>query len=364
MFADLFTLMGGELDVTLFKGGGATSAREKVPAFLPRNGRFVKLFPIHSLLGRTPIHVECMTFALSLVWYLRDGQFDVVHCIDPPLARILYKLRRLLGMQFRLLYTHGCTMPPSGYPPADHLQQVAEEAYDEALTAGIPAGAMTLLPCGIHPERFDAPKSKEELRREYGVAPDAFVILSIAALNRTHKRTHYLIDEAARLGGNYLLWLDGSMDQGETDLIGYARSRLGDRCRITHVPSGKVGELYRMADIMAHASVFEAFGLSIVEAASAGLPVICHDAPHFRWLLPNPQAWVDMTSPGALAGRLSFLMAHPELLRDLQCREQIRQRFSWNDLRQEYKALYERVSALPPAGQGGASRNYFWQLHG
>ena len=364
MFADLFSLVGSDLDVTLFKGGGEISAREKVPAFLPRNGRFVNLFPIHSLLGRSPIHVECMTFALALLPYLRNGRFDVVHCIDPPLARILYKLRRLFRMQFRLLYTHGCTMPPSGYPPADHLQQVAAEAYDEALANGIPASAMTLLPCGIHPERFDVDRSKEELRREYDVAPDAFVILSVAALNRAHKRVHHLIEEAARLQGNYLLWLDASMDQGEPDLIGFARSCLGDRCRITHVPTGKVGELYRMADVMAHASVFEAFGLSIVEAASTGLPVICHDAPHFRWLLPNPHAWVDMKSPGALANRLSFLMAHPASLRDLQCREQVRRRFSWNDLRPGYEALYERVSALPLAPSDGMSRNYYWQLHG
>ena len=363
MFYDLFRLMGGELDVTLFKGGGAATARERVPIFLPRNGRFVKMFPIHQLLGRTPIHVECMTFALSLLPYLRNGRFDVVHCIDPPLARVLYKLRRLLGMKFRLLYTHGCSMPPSSYPPADHIQEVAAVTYGDALKAGIPAGAITLLPCGIHPEHFDARKSKEELRHEYGVPADAFVIVSVAALNRMHKRTHHLIDEAARLRGNYLLWLDGSIDQGEPDLIAYAKSRLGDRCRITHVPSGKVGELYRMADVMAHASVFEAFGLSIVEAASAGLPVLSHDAPHFRWLLPNPQAWVDMTSPGALADRLSFLMARPELLRDVQCREHVRQRFSWNILRHEYTALYERVSALSPAGQGGAGKNYFWQLH-
>lgn len=364
MFHDLFRLMEGELDVTLFKGGGAASDRERVLTFLPRNGRFVRTFPIHRLLGRTPIHVECMTFGLSLLPFLRGNHFDVVHCIDPSLARILYKLRRLFGLQFRLLYTHGVTMPPADYPPADHCHHVAERPYLEALGAGIPAGAMTLVPCGFHPERFDAPKSREELRREYGLPADAFVVLSVAALNRSHKRIHHLIDEVARLRGNYVLWLDASMDQGEPDLVAYARSRLGDRCRITHVPSSKVGELYRMADVMAHASVFESFGLSIVEAASAGLPVITHDTPHFRWLLPNPQAWLDMTSPGALASRLSFLMAHPESLRAVQCGEAVRQRFSWNLLRQDYKALYERVSELPLAGQSGTSKNYFWQLHG
>ncbi len=339
MFTDVFKLMEGELDVTLFKGGGPAGAREKVPIFLPRNGRFLKLFPIHRLVGRTSMHVECMTFALAMLPYLRAGRFDVVHCIDPPLARILYKLRRLFGMRFRLLFTHGAGMPPSAHPPADHLQEVALDDYEEGLQAGIPATAMTFLPVGIHPERFETPKGKEELRREYGVSPNAFVILSVAALNRSHKRTHHLVDEAARLEGDYLLWLDGSIDQGDPDLVEYARSRLGDRCALA-----------------------EPFGLSIVEAASAGLPLLVHDAPHFHWLLPNPRTWVDMASPGALAGRLSFAMAHPESLREMRCREGVEQ-FTWSNLKPGYKAMYERVAALPPAAQGGATPNYFWQIH-
>jgi glycosyltransferase involved in cell wall biosynthesis len=209
-----------------------------------------------------------------------------------------------------------------------------------------------------------AARSREELRREYGVPAGKFVILSVAALNRYHKRTHYLVDEAAKLEGDFLLWLDGSLDHGDSDLIGYARSRLGERCRITQVPSSKVGELYRMADVMAHTATFEAFGLSIVEGASTGLPVLVHDAPHFRWLLPNPRAWVDMTEPGALASRIAFLMSHRDALPGIQCREPVMQRFDWAVLGAGYKTLYERVAEVPAASRGDSETNYFWQVHG
>ena len=47
MFLDLFHLVEPELDVTLFKGGGPVSEREKVPFFLPRNGRFLRYLPVH-----------------------------------------------------------------------------------------------------------------------------------------------------------------------------------------------------------------------------------------------------------------------------------------------------------------------------
>jgi glycosyltransferase involved in cell wall biosynthesis len=365
MFRDLFDLMKDELDITLLKGGGLDGEREKVvPLFLPRNGRFLKALPIHRLVGRTAMHAECMTFALALLPYLRDGRYDVVQCADPPLARILYKLRRLLGMRFRLLFTHGCSMPPLHYPPADHVQEVSKVTYDDALAASIPGRVMTLLPVGVHPRRFEAARTKDELRREYGISPDTFVILSVAALDRRHKRIHHLVEEAARLQGDFLLWLDGSLDQGDPSLPEFARSRLGDRVRVTQVPTAKVPELYGMADVMAHAALFEAFGLAIVEAASTGLPVLVHDAPHFRWLLANPNAWVDMSAPGVLAERLATLMSRPEMLAEIRCAASVLGRFSWDALRDDYRAMYERVAAIALPEPGATPRNYFYQLHG
>lgn len=364
MFQDLFNLVEPDFEVTLFKGGGAVREHEKVLTFLPRNGRFLRTLPVHALFGRSPIHAECLTFAISLASQLRSSPVDVVHTIDPPLTRMLFKFRRLLGLQFRLLYSHGCTMPPGDYPPADHLQHVAEGPCREALAAGIRADAMTLLPCGFYPERFEASEDKAALRRTHGVSAGTFVILSVAALNRAHKRTHHLIDEAAQLQGDFLLWLDGSMDQGEPDLIDYARSRLGARCRISQVPSSKVSDLYRMADLLTHASVFEAFGLSIVEAASTGLPLLVHDEPHFRWLVPNPNCWLDMTERGALTRRWSALMADPDALVAMRYREGVRERFSWHALRPGYGALYERVAARPIAGAGAPRVNFYGQLHG
>ena len=363
MFRDLFDLMHGEVDATLFKGGGATGDREKVPLFLRRNGLVVNALPVHRLVGRAPQHTEGFTFGLGLVPYLRGGRFDVVHCIDPPLARTLYALRWRLGLRFKLLFTHGCSMPPEIYPPADHIQETAKVTRDEAIAAGIPAAGLTLLPPGFHPERFETSLTREAIRRKHGVSNDTFVILSIAALNRGHKRTHHLIDEAARLEGDFLLWLDGSLDHGDPDLVDYARARLGDRCRVTHVPSGEVGELHRMADVMAHAALFEAFGLSVVEAAAMGVPVITHDAPHFRWLLSNPLSWVDMSASGALASRLAFLREHREALAELRCVEETRRRFAWANLRSGYRDLYQHVSSLPVLEPRQPGKVYFRKLY-
>src|SRR3974390_2154600 len=131
-FADLHQRLVDHVDITLFKGGGPSSGREKRGPLLARVGRFLQVVPLHKLIRRTPYHVECLTFVLGLYPRVRFGGYDVVHCIDPPGAPLLFWMRRALGGRFRLLYTEGCPMPPSDYPPADHVHHVAIEALQDA----------------------------------------------------------------------------------------------------------------------------------------------------------------------------------------------------------------------------------------
>ncbi|MET0362496.1 MAG: glycosyltransferase family 4 protein [Sphingobium sp.] len=343
LFRDLFDEMRGEFAMTLFKGGGETKPDEVILPFLARGGRTLRWLPLHRLMGRTPMHAECLTLALALLPRLIAGRYDIVHVIDPPLARILFHLRALLRLNFRLLYTEGTAMPPGDYPPCDRLHQISAATLEDAARAGHPRDHMALIPCGIRPERFAPTQSRAALRASHGIAPDRFVILSVAALNRGHKRTHHLIDEVARMPGEPLLWLDGSLDHGDPDLPDYARAMLGERVRVTHVPSDRVGDLFAMADVMPHAATFEAFGLAIVEAAAAGLPVITHDAPHFRWMLPNPDCHIDMEAPGLLAALLGRMADDPAERASRVMQDHARATFGWAALRPAYADLYRSM---------------------
>lgn len=344
-FADLHRVLGGRIDITLFKGGGPDGPKETRIACLSRVGRLQRVLPLHRLMGRTPYHTECLTFVLGLYPRVRLGGFDVVHCIDPPVARLMYWMRRALGGRFRLLYTEGCAMPPSDYPPADHVHHVAMQPWLDAVAHGYAREDMTLLPCGIESGRYDVPRRRDELRREHGVPQDAFVVLSVAAINRNHKRTHHLVDEVARLGGErHLLWLDGSFDHGDPAVLDYARKVLGQRLRFTHVPSDRVGELYRLADVMVLGSLHESFALVVAEALVAGTPVLVHDSAHFRWLVGDEGALVDMREPGALARRLAELRDRPRGAPEIAAMAaRARGRFDWQALAPQYVELYEKA---------------------
>lgn len=343
LFRDLFDEMRGDFPMTLFKGGGEVRADEVVLPFLRRGGTAIRYLSLHRLMGRTPMHAECLTFALALLPHLIGGRYDIVHVIDPPLARLLFHLRRMLRLRFRLLYTEGTAMPPHDYPPCDLLHQISAATLADAVAQGHDPAHMALVPCGYRPDRFVASADRATLRTRHDIAPDRFVILSVAALNRGHKRTHHLIEEVAQMPGDPLLWLDGSLDHGDPDLPAYARAKLGDRVRVTHVPSVQVADLFALADVMPHAATFEAFGLAIVEAAAAGLPVILHDAPHFRWLTPNPPCWIDMTAPGALAALLTGMAVDPAERHRRLMRDHARATYDWAALRPAYADLYRSM---------------------
>ncbi len=347
-FADLHRVLGDRIDITLFKGGGRSQGRERRIHCISRVGWLHRVLPLHLLMGRTPYHTECLTFVAGFYPRVRLGGFDVVHCIDPPVARLMFWMRRIFGGNFRLLYTEGCAMPPGDYPPADHVHHVAMQAYTDAEAHGYAGKDMTMIPCGIVSERFATPKSRAELRREHGVPEDAFVILSVAAINRTQKRIDHLIDEVARLPGDkHLLWLDGSFDHGDPSLLEYGRARLGARLRFTHVPSDRVGELYALADVMVLASIIESFSLAVAEATIAGTPVLAHDSPHFRWLVRDESMLVDMQQPGALASRLAALREHARFPGDTAASSAgARSRFDWQAVAPQYIDLYAKVTRL------------------
>ncbi len=347
MFQDIFQLAADDIDITLYKGGGPSKKNEIVLKFVNRNGWIAKYFPLHKLAGRSPIHFECLTFCIALLFAIRSQNYDVVHVIDPPLARLLYKFRNMFNLKFRILYTEGCSMPPDRYPPADHIQQVSQENFKGAVNYGWPVDYMTLLPVGFYPERFEVEATRSELRQKYNIDENTFVILSIAAINRGHKRIDYLTGEVAKLEGDVMFWLDGSMDQGDRDLVDFIKESLGDRCRITHVPTTDVGELLKLADLFVHGAVSESFGLAIVEAAASGLPLFIHNAAHFQWLIPNSLCWVDMALENALAARLKEVQHNRDGLAALVAAEKTSARFSWHRLKADYLALYRMTARLP-----------------
>ena len=342
---DLFRLLRGDVDLWLFKGAGENRDRELTPSSIGRESWLLLKLKLHRLIGRTPYHMECLTYAMSAARRLGSGSFDVVLTYDPPMLKLLWWIRRITRADFRIVFAHGGAFPFEYWPHADVVLHCSPLAYQEDLRNGVDPSKLELLPLGMWPERFTVKESKAELRERHGISESTLLVLSVAALDRKQKRIHHLIEEVAKLEGDVMLWIDGSSSfASDPTLKDLARERLGDRCRMTHGTSEGVAELLAMADVMVLASLLEGFGLVIVEALCMGTPTLTHRSPHFEWVVGRPELLVDMAEEGALADRLQELVADHDALRDHVDREGYLAKYSWPALKEPYLKFLARVA--------------------
>ena len=340
---ELHQLIRDEVDVTLFKGGGTSIGDEVVVPHVTRTGRAARL--CGNRLKFLRYRLEFASFAHAMRPLLVRGGFDLVHFIDPPLARPLARLRARNRLGYRLLYTQAGPDPDDAWRFADRVHCLTPEACDALTHAGLAADRIEMLPVGLHAARGRPSATRAELRQRSGLSTEAFVVLAVTTLNRRHKRVDHLIEEVAAAGPGVCLWIDaGLQPDGDPALIELARQRLGDRFRHTHVPTGQVDDLYRLADVLVSAAVEETFGMAIVEAMSCGLPVVTHDSPHFRWLVGAGGHLVDMGKRGRLASLLADFRSGRVPLAPRDAPAGVLQRFGWDVLRPHYLAMYRTAA--------------------
>jgi glycosyltransferase involved in cell wall biosynthesis len=254
--------------------------------------------------------LEQTTFAIPL-WRAIRRDFDILHVQDPWLALILHRLHRLGLSRPRVILAHGTEEPPEFLARFANLQHLAP-CYNADWSARRPARQLACaVPNFVDTNRF-RPGCRRAARAAFDLDPDAFVVLSAAAIKRGHKRIDALVEEFRRFleisGRNAILVIAGSREADTADLIAGAERLLGERVRfLVGVDRGRMPDLFRAADIFALASLHEMMPIAVLEALASGLPVACSDTPALRWMVGPAGHLTSIDSPGALAVQLSVL---------------------------------------------------------
>ena len=71
-----------------------------------------------------------------------------------------------------------------------------------------------------------------------------------------------------------------------------------------YVPDADLPGLYALSSALVFPSLFEGFGLPVLEAMRAGCPVVCSHAPSLREIAGNAALYFDPTRPEELAARI------------------------------------------------------------
>jgi glycosyltransferase involved in cell wall biosynthesis len=157
---------------------------------------------------------------------------------------------------------------------SDATIAVSDVVKERLIHWGVPGRKITVIPNGLDVDElaFD-PAARQRVREQFGISPDTFVIGALGRLD-PNKRIDLVVEAARPLLGERckILVIGRGEDQARIEA---AVARLGAG---EHVIFGgfqsDTAAMMASFDLYVAASVQETFGLSVLEAMAAGLPVL------------------------------------------------------------------------------------------
>jgi glycosyltransferase involved in cell wall biosynthesis len=215
---------------------------------------------------------------------------------------------------------------------------------------GTPPGRIDVVPLGLGASRRGEPVEQAALRARLELG-ERRVVLSLSA-KRPHKNLAALIEALALIPSERrpVLVLPGYPTPHEAELRERARSAgVQDDVRfLGWLAKAEIEGLWQIADVFAFPSLYEGFGLPVLEAMARGVPVACSNASSLPEVAGDAALLFDPRQPSAMAASLE------RLLGDERERERLRvkglqwaSRFTWERTARATLKSYLRTVKLP-----------------
>lgn len=347
---ECFEQLRGEpaIRLELVKGSGSPGPGERSIPTLRRDNAAAQA--LGRRVGFRPFRLEALAFAFTLQPLLVRRRPDLVYLSEWDTARGLAALRTGLLQRFRLLLCNG-GFAECAFGHLDHVQELTPAARDHVVERGADPSRHTVLPLGfdIAPSLPLMPTAhRSAIRAAWSLPADRPILVSVAALNRSHKRLDYLIDELAAVPDPrpFALFL-GEPDHETPELKVHAAAKLGrENHRFLTIRADQVRDLLRASDAFVLTSLAEMQGRAAVEAMAQGLPCLVHDSPVMKFAVGDHGRCANFAEHGQLTRMLmqdDLFVLNPE---DAQKRHQhVYARFSWDALRPRYVQMFQSVAA-------------------
>jgi glycosyltransferase involved in cell wall biosynthesis len=212
---------------------------------------------------------------------------------------------------------------------------------------GTPAERIDVVPLGIGTIRRCDPMGEQELRRRLDLG-ERRIALSLSA-KRPHKNLLALIGALGRIPAERrpLLVLPGYPTAHEAELRERAMSGgvEGDVRFLDWLSGEEFEGLWQIADAFVYPSLYEGFGLPVLEAMARGVPVACSSSSSLPEVAGDAALMFDPHDETAIAAALERLLSGSVEIERLRARGLERAReFTWERTAQATLDSYARVS--------------------
>jgi len=231
------------------------------------------------------------------------------------------KRRRLVLTRHLLLPMRRSVLHRACFRRVDRFIAVSQGVKQELVRhEAIDPERVVVIPNGVPVERFQAGSKIEGLRERLGIPRNARAVGIVGQIS-PHKGHEDLVEAAARLSPQYpeTVFLVVGVESGDGLFVSKLRSQINKKGLekkfffagfVEDVPS-----VMGLMDILAAPSWEEPFGLVILEAMAAGIPVVATDMGGPREILENGVSGllVAPRAPWELAEAIASILTNPEL---------------------------------------------------
>ena len=189
----------------------------------------------------------------------------------------------------------------------------------------------------------------DTIRAKYNTGEHFVLAVGNVQPRKNHLRLLEAFALARAQGLRYKLVLAGQA-HWQADSVLRAACALGDAVVVTgYVPDADLPLLYNAADVFCYPSLYEGFGLPVLEAMASGVPVIASNVTALPEVAGDAAWLLDPQDVNALARALYEIARDETRKQILRARGLARaKQFSWARLAEQTVAVYERAARRAP----------------
>jgi len=233
---------------------------------------------------------------------------------------------------------------------ADRIIVPSEATREDVISLlRIDASKIDLVPHGVGITHVDRAKPEEVLRRRYdlGARPIVFTL----SLKRKHKNLERLLDALALIPTERrpVLVLAGHATPYEQELRAHAAGTgvVADARFLGWLSPEELEGFYRASTCFVFPSLYEGFGLPVLEAMARGVPVACSDRGSLAEIVDDAALTFDPDQPRAIAAAIEKLLADPAERERLSAKGRANAaRFTWAETARRTLEVYERTLGI------------------
>jgi glycosyltransferase involved in cell wall biosynthesis len=325
-------------------------------------------------LGNRRLTIAWHRLRLPIPAELLMGNADVIHGPDFSLPPALHA-RRVVTVHDLAFLTHPeCALPslvtylnrvvPRAIRAADRVIAVSQRTADDLIERlGVPREKMRVIHLGIAPAfsvRCD-PEQLAAVCRSYALERPFVLAVSTIEPRKNYERLIASFAQATRApGGPRMLVIVGRKGWLYDGVFAaVAMHGVADRVRfLDYLPDDELVALYQAAAAVAVPSLYEGFGIPVLEAMASGTPVVCSTGGSLPEIAGDAALLVDPEDVDGLASALV------QLVTDEGSRSSLRERglrrasgFTWDAAARAHVAVYHEAAGepMPPSGTDPAA---------